>query len=264
MKCLHLIIAFLFTLNSFAQSYKLEKDIYYYPDKVDNEYQNERCSLDIYYPSDIKDYSTVVFFHGGGLEGGEKYIPEALKEQGVAIIAPNYRLSPQAKHPSYLIDAANAVAWAKNNIQKYGGDPNKIYVSGHSAGGYLALMLALNKQYLKSVGIDADSLSGYVPLTGQTNTHYTIRKERGLNPKLPVIDEYAPIFHSRKLNVPMILITGDRNKELLARYTENLHLQDILNEFGNDIPLYELQGFDHSTMEYPGCMILLELIKSNY
>lgn len=262
MKYLCLIIAFV-SINVYSQTYETEKNISYYPEQTSDVYQNERCLLDVYYPLDIKDFPTVVYFHGGGLEGGEKYIPEALKNQGVAVIAPNYRLSPKAQNPSYLHDAANAVAWAKNNIQKYGGDSNRIYISGHSAGGYLTLMLALDKNYLNSVSVDADSLAGYVPLTGQTNTHYTIRKERGMDVRLPIIDEYAPIFHSRKLVAPMILVTGDRHKELLARYTENLHLQEILNEFGNEVPLYEVQGFNHGTMEYPGCLILLELIKSH-
>lgn len=262
MKTTILFIATLFCINAFSQDYKLDTNIGYYTDTYHDEYRNERCLLDIYYPTNIEDFPTVVFFHGGGLEGGEKYIPEILKNKGIAVIAPNYRLSPKANHPSYINDAAQAVAWAKNNIHKYGGS-NKIYVSGHSAGGYLTLMLALDKKYLNAVDVDADSLAGYVPLTGQTNTHYTIRKERGLNPTIPIIDEFAPLYHSRKLTAPMILITGDRNKELLARYTENLHLQDILTECGNKIPLYELKGFDHGTMEAPGCLLLLELIKEN-
>lgn len=263
MRLIFTIFACFICILTTAQNYILEKDISYLPYQSQNEYLNERSKLDFYYPDGLKDYPTVVFFHGGGLEGGDKFIPEILKERGVAIVAPNYRLSPKATHPAYIEDAAQAVSWTIDNIAKYGGNPGKIYISGHSAGGYLALMLALDKQYLEQLGIDADSLAGYVPLTGQTNTHYTIRKERGLNPQIPIIDEYAPIYHSRKLTAPMILITGDRDKELLARYTENQHLKDILTEMGNDIPLYELQGFDHGSMLEPGCLLLLELIKKN-
>ena len=253
-----LMIAFI-AITASSQSYKIEKDIPYYPESGSDAYRDERAKLDLYFPADTSGFATVLFFHGGGLEGGGKYIPNALMEQGVAVVAPNYRLSPKASNPSYIEDAAQSVYWVKDNIAKYGGNPDKIYITGHSAGGYLTLMLALDKKYLNNVGIDADSLAGYVPLTGQTNTHYTIRKERGLNPQIPIIDEYAPIYHSRKQAAPMILVTGDRNKALLARYTENLHLQEMLKEVGNNISLYELQGFNPGTMETPRLLLLLEL-----
>ncbi len=260
MKHILALLTLFLAITTMAQNYKTEKNIPYYPESGDA-YRNERAQLDIYYPTDKDSFATVVYFHGGGLEKGKKYVPKELKEQGIAVVSPNYRLSPKVQHPVYIEDAAQAVAWAVENIARYGGDPNKIYISGHSAGGYLTLMLALDKGYLEKVGIDADSLAGYVPLTAQTNTHYTIRKERGLNPTIPIIDEYAPIYHSRKLTAPLILVTGDRTKELLARYTENLHLQDVLNVMSNDVPLYELQGFDHGTMRGPGCYLLLELMK---
>lgn len=226
-----------------------------------DEYRTSRCKLDIYLPNKEKGFTTIIFFHGGGLEGGEKSLPEEFKRQKIAVVSPNYRLFPKVKSPGYIEDAAEAVAWCVKNIASYGGDPSKIYVCGHSAGGYLTLMLALDKSYLGKRGVDADSLAGYVSFSGQTNTHYTIRKERGMNMNIPVIDSMAPIFHSRKLMAPLVLCTGDRNMEMLARYTENLHLQDILRSFGNNVPLYEFGGFDHGEMLQPGCELMLKLIK---
>ncbi|MEG1617316.1 MAG: alpha/beta hydrolase [Bacteroidales bacterium] len=247
-------------------NYKILKDIPYISENtsVQDDYRKERCKLDVYFPADQNGFPTVVYFHGGGLEGGNKYLPEELKDKGIAVVTPNYRLSPKAQHPAYIEDAAEAVKWTMENINQLGGDSTKVYISGHSAGGYLSLMLALDTTYLTKKGYHPDEMAGYAPLSGQTNTHYTIRKERGLDARIPVIDSFAPIFHSRKMKTQMILVTGDRKKELLARYTENAHLLDILREFGNqDINLYELEGFDHGTMVSPGCYLLVEMIRKN-
>ena len=114
--------------------YQTRTDIPYLLNNETDSYRTERCKLDIYYPEDIKDFPTVVWFHGGGLTGGNKHIPHELTEQGFAVIAVNYRLSPRATNPAYIEDAAEAVAWTFRNIRQYGGDPDKIIVSGHSAG----------------------------------------------------------------------------------------------------------------------------------
>ena len=158
--------------------------------------------------------------------------------------------------------AAEAVAWTFKHIAGYGGDASKIFVAGHSAGGYLALMVALDKSYLAACGVDADRLAGIVPLSGQTNTHYTIRKERGLDQRLPVVDGYAPLNRARVLPFPVLLVTGDRRLEMTARYEENAHLAAILRSLGNDrVTLYELQGFDHGTMLSPACRLVREFVR---
>lgn len=256
-----LIIAF--SIQSYGQesNYKLEQNITY-SNSSKNDYKIERCKLDIYYPTNEKDFPTIVWFHGGGLEAGEKHIPEEFKNKGVAVIAVNYRLSPKATNPAYTIDAAESVAWAFNHISKYGGNPDNIYVSGHSAGGYLALMIGLDKSYLEQFGIDADNIKGLIPISGQTNTHYTIRKERGIPMEIPIIDEYAPLNKSRKGIPPTLLITGDRNLEMTARYEENAHLASILKSLGNqNVELIEVNGFDHGDICAPACLLAIKYIK---
>ena len=265
MKRLLLIFALaLAAAPTFADSieYKTVVNVPYLEDRGDD-YQNERCKLDIYFPEGMTDFPTVVFFHGGGLTGGEKYIPRLLKEWGVAVVAPNYRLFPKAKAPAYIEDAAGAVAWTFRHIGEYGGDPKRIYVCGHSAGGYLTLMLALATRYLEAYGIDADSIKGYVSFSGQTNTHYTIRKEYGADEQTPLIDDYAPLKNVRKLGTQLLLLSGDREMEMLARYTENLHLQEILNAKGNEVKMYELKGFNHVTMIWPSCSLMSQMILSD-
>lgn len=259
-----IFVIFCLTLSSFfvsAQTYKLVQDIPYVEKTEKDVYKQERCKLDIYFPEDKSNYATVVWFHGGGLEEGEKYIPLELKEKGVAVIAVNYRLSPKVKGPAYIEDAAAAVAWAFNNIAKYGGDPAKIYLSGHSAGGYLALMVGLDVSYLKQYHIDANQIKGIAPISGQTNTHYTIKKERKQSIEIPIIDNYAPISFARKDAPAILLITGDARLELPARYEENAHLAKVLENLKHSqTELFQLQGFDHGAVYAPGCLLLLKWI----
>lgn len=247
---------------TFAQKYRTIADISYCKITDTDAYKKERCKLDLYVPTDRKHFSTIVWFHGGGLEEGNKFIPLELKDKGVAVVAVNYRLSPKVKAPGYIEDAAEAVAWAFSNIASYGGDPAKIYVSGHSAGGYLALMVGLDSSYLQKEGINANRIKGLAPISGQTNTHYTIKKERGQSMIIPQIDQYAPISFARKDAPPIVLITGDARLELPARYEENAHLAAILKQMGHaKTSLYQLQGFDHGAVYAPGCMLLLNWIK---
>lgn len=232
------------------EGYRLITDVPYTDAGETDSYRMERCRLDIYYP-EKEGFATLIWFHGGGLEGGNKELLEGFRRKGFAVVSVNYRLFPKCKCPDYVDDAAQAVAWTFANIGKYGGDPDKVCVSGHSAGGYLTLMLVLAKEYTAKYGLDADRIAKAYPVSGQTVTHYTIRKERGLPDGIPVIDEYAPMSHAGRGGAPMVLITGDRELEMLARYEENAHLQALLQHFGHDSVLYEMQGFDHVTVLAP-------------
>lgn len=261
--CLFLFLL-LFALVIQAQStYKTDKDISYVSATETDVYRKERCKLDVYYPVDKKDFPTIVWFHGGGLEGGDKHVPQELMDEGFAVVAVNYRLSLRAKNPAYTEDAAAAVAWAFDHIAEYGGSKERIFVSGHSAGGYLSLMLAMDKKYLAAFGVDADQVAAYLPISGQTVTHFTIRKERGLPDGIPIIDEYAPVNKVRKDTAPLVLITGDRNLEMADRWEENALLASVLKNIGNKrVFLYELQGFDHGQVLGPGCYLIVNYIKN--
>ncbi|NDV64754.1 alpha/beta hydrolase [Bacteroides sp. 224] len=262
MRTLFLFWLFVSVVSLSAQTtYKTEKDISYISTSENDPYRMERCKLDIYYPENAKEFPTIVWFHGGGLTGGEKHIPNELTQKGFAVVAVNYRLSPRATHPAYIQDAAEAVAWTFKHIRQYGGNTEKIYVSGHSAGGYLCLMLALDKNYLGKHQVDADKVAAWFPLSGQTVTHYTIRKERKMKDGIPAIDEFAPIHHARQGTPPIHLITGDRKLEMMARYEENAHLYAVAQGVGNkNVYLYELQGFDHGSMMAPGCLLMVDYI----
>lgn len=245
------------------ETYKTVKDISYIPAGETDGYRKERCKLDVYYPVGKKGFPTIVWFHGGGLEGGGKHVPEMFMNQGFAVVAVNYRLSPKAQNPAYTEDAAAAVAWAYKHIEEYGGSPRRVFVTGHSAGGYLTLMVGLDKSYLQEYGVDADSIAAYLPISGQTVTHFTIRKERSLPEGIPVIDQYAPCNKARKDTPPFVLITGDRNLEMADRYEENALLASVLKNIGNKkVSLYELQGVDHGQVYVPGCCLVANYIRN--
>lgn len=261
------LLLFFLLCFSFVQAqtaYKTVKNLSYLRSGEQDAYRKERCKLDVYYPEGAKDFPTIVWFHGGGLEGGGKHIPQELMDKGFAVVAVNYRLSPRAKNPAYIEDAAAAVAWTFDHIAEYGGSPERIFVSGHSAGGYLTLILATAKKYLAACGVDADRVAAYLPVSGQTVTHFTIRKERGLPAGIPVIDEFAPVNNTRKDTAPIILITGDRNLEMADRYEENALFASVSKNVGNPrVKLYELQGFDHGQVLGPACYLIVDYIRKH-
>ena len=245
-----------------AAGYRTEKDILYRTGENLTEYMRERCRLDVYHPTYTKDFSTVVWFHGGGLKGGNRSVPKGLTEQGIAVVAVNYRLHPHVQSPAYVEDAAAAVAWTFQNIERYGGSISRIFVSGHSAGGYLTSMVGLDKRWLHVHDVDADRIAGLIPYSGHTITHFTVRAERGIDGKQPIIDEMAPLFHVRKDAPPLLLITGDRELEMLGRYEENAYLWRMMQVVEHpDTELFELDGYNHGQMADPAHPLLLRFIK---
>lgn len=258
-----LTIAFLLTaaLSIWAQEnaanlrYTTVSDISY-TEKTDD-YAKQRLKLDIYYPEDATDCPVVVWFHGGGLTQGEKQFPWKMKEKGMVLVGVNYRLLPKVTIDECIDDAAEAVAWVFRNIEKYNGSPRKVFVSGHSAGGYLTMMLGLDRSWLHRYGQEADSIRALIPFSGQAISHFAYRDMNGMGNLQPLIDKYAPLFHVRKDCPELVLITGDRNEELFGRYEENAYLWRMMQLCGHTAcSLYELDGFGHGSMAEPAYHIM--------
>lgn len=252
--------------SSSDTGYQIEKDIAYRNgnriEKVQTDYIKQRCKLDFYYPVDKKDFATVVWFHAGGMKGGNRFFPAGLKEKGIGIVAADYRLHPKVTSPAYIEDAAAAVAWAVGNVQQRGGSPKKIFVAGHSAGGYLTSMVGMDKRWLKPYGIDANAIAGLISYSGHSITHMTVRAERGIADKTPVVDEMAPLFHVRGDGPPILLLSGDREKEMLGRYEETAYFWRMLKVVGHqDVNLIELKGVDHGGVAKVGHADALRFIQ---
>ena len=241
--------------------YRFYSDIQYRLHKEQTEYQKLRCRLDVYGPASGKNLPVVIWFHGGGISKGNRTIPLPLRKKDMVVVTANYRFSPRVKSPAYIEDAAAVVAWTLKNIKDFGGSLSAVFVSGHSAGGYLASMVGLDPRYLKAFGCSPNQLAGLVPFSGHTITHFTVRKERGIPWSQVVVDEMGPLFHVKKKTPPILLITGDRELELFGRYEETAYFWRMMKKVGNPaVFLREVKGFDHGSMPEPAFPLLLEFV----
>ena len=264
----NICLLFFVTISFFAKAqtnsnYEVIKNIPYYPESTrsSDNYIKEQCVLDIYKPIGKTNAPVIVWFHGGGLTGGTKNIPKALLDYGYLIVSVEYRLSPKVKAPAYIEDAAASTAWVFQNIATYEGNVKQIFLSGHSAGGYLDLMIGLENKWLAKHGINTNQIAGLIPLSPQVISHFTIREDNNISKFLPLIDSYAPLYHIKKETPPIVLITGDREMELLGRYEENAYFFRMMKVIENPrVQLFELQGFDHIEMVKPGIPLLMKEI----
>lgn len=206
-----LLIVWAGTCRGAAAEVRLETDLPYKTDATG--YERERCKLDLHLPAE-EGFPVVVWFHGGGLRVGEKNggiekrLAKRLVEAGIGCACVNYRLSPQSKFPTYVEDAAAAVAWVAENIADYGGDPRSVFVSGHSAGGYLTAIVGVDPRWLRAHGMSPNELRGLLPISGQLATHTTILEERGDKSDDRVLDDAAPLRHVSDGSPPQLVIAG--------------------------------------------------------
>ena len=243
-------------------AYKTVKNIAY-RDAGGDRNIDTMCRLDLYYPADKEGFSTVIWYHGGGLTGGRRDIPEALKEKGFAVVGVEYRLSPHVKVADCVDDAAASAAWVVKHIAEYGGDPRRIFVAGHSAGGYLTSMIGLDKRWLEPYGIDPDTtFAALIPYSGQVVTHFARRREMGIPDTQVVVDDMAPLNYVRPDCRPILILSGDREREMLGRYEENAYFWRMMRVAGHpDVRIYEFDGFDHGNMPQAGHFAAVRYIR---
>ncbi len=191
--------------------------------------------LNIYLP-ESDEFSVLLYFHGGGLESGDKahqkVFFEYMVSHGIAVVSANYRMYPNAKYPDFLLDAADAVAWVFDNIGKYG-RINGIYVGGSSAGGYISQMLCFDKTWLSKHGIKSTDISGFIHDAGQPTCHFNVLRERGLDTRRVIIDDSAPLYHigESEQYPPMLIIVSDNDMQ--NRYEQTMLLVSTLKHFGH-------------------------------
>ena len=131
-----------------------------------------RQHLDVYVPDAAvtRPLPVVVFFYGGGWESGKRsdyrFVGAELATRGVMTIVADYRVYPEVVFPKFIEDGALAVKWARDHAAQSGGNPNRLFLMGHSAGAQIAAMLALNKQYLRAAGADPLPIAGLIGLAG--------------------------------------------------------------------------------------------------
>jgi arylformamidase len=151
---------------SVTQAQEIKKDIPYATPAV------ERQVLDIYAPKDAKKLPVVFWIHGGGWQTGDKSQvkdkPQVFMDHGFVFVSTNYRLLPKVEMQTIFQDVAKSLGWVHKHIAEYGGDPERIFVGGHSAGAQLAALMCIDDRYLKAEGVPFDVLKGCVPVDGDT------------------------------------------------------------------------------------------------
>lgn len=206
---------------------KIIKDIPYRQDCKEQK-------LDLYLP-DQDHFSTLVYFHGGGLESGSKEGAEIfasyLTERKIAVASVEYRMYPKAKYPDFITDCASASAWVHKNIQNYGGN-EKIFLSGSSAGGYLTMMLCFDPGYLEKEGLTPFSFTAFIHDAGQPTKHFNVLREMGLDTRRVIVDETSPLYHIGLMPdyPPMHFIVSDQDME--NRYEQTMLVLSTLRHFG--------------------------------
>ena len=199
---------------------RIEKDVLYG--------KHEQCVLDAYLPQ-ADGFTTVVYFHGGGLVAGDKAdksnvdFASAFVDAGYAFISVNYRMyQPHgAKYPDFLEDAAEAVAYVKKNYAEKLGN-GKLLVGGQSAGAWLAAMLCMDKQWLLGVGINPKEINAWLIDSAQMTSHFHLLEyENGENPWVQRIDKYAPLYYVKPGVKVSPMFLSFYEKDMLCRVEQN-------------------------------------------
>lgn len=217
-----------------------------------------RHTLDVYTPHVVtKNAPVMVFFYGGGWDSGRKqdyaFAARAFAARGFVTILPDYRLYPEVRYPDFLKDGALAILWAKEHAAEFGGDPDRIAVSGHSAGAYNAIMLTLDERYLTEIGVEPKTIKAAVGLSGPydflpLDTSYT-KQSFGNAEDLA---RSQPINHARK-DAPPILLAYGLADALVGRQNSD-NLERALEAVGAPVELKLYPKLDH-----PGTVLALSV-----
>jgi len=209
---------------------------------------DDRQRLDIYAPKSTAARPVVVFFYGGAWQTGRKadflFVAEAFADKGAVVVVPDYRVYPTVTFPGFLADSAEATAWVIKNIGKWGGDPNNVFLVGHSAGAYIAVMLALDEEYLDRAGASTRSIAGAVGISGPYDFLPLTRPD--VKPIFEVVSDMTltqPIRFARADAPPLLLLTGDADITVGPYNTE--HLAQRMRTLGGDVEEHIYPGIAH-------------------
>jgi acetyl esterase/lipase len=232
----------LLNLTTPRRGYRVKRDIPYG--------DGSRNRLDIYLP-DVAPKTAlpvVVFFYGGAFRAGRKseyrFVGEALTTRGIIVAVPDYRIYPDARFPEFLDDAARAVAKVRATAHTFGGDPAKLILAGHSAGAYLAVMLAANPQYMLAAGGDPSSIRGVIALSGRYHESRLHDQTAENIFRGPARDETRPASFIQGRVPDMLLAAGSREDAVVL--DEKQQLADHLRLHGSDVVDVTYPGIGHA------------------
>lgn len=214
-----------------------------------------RHRLDLFVPGSVKSgerRKVVLYFHGGawkyGDTPGHRFVGRALAAKGYVAAVSTYRLYPQVKFPAFVHDAARAVAWIRAHVARFGGDPDRIYLMGHSAGAHIAALVALDPRYMKAAGVPRRALAGVIGLAGPY-----VFNPKGWSAIAPVFDAHPnpsarPVDFVRRfrtLGGPRLLLLQGAD-DRLARMHEGPGLARAYRAVGGKATVKTYRGVGHN------------------
>ena len=209
--------------------------------------------LDLYLPEGRTAFPVLVSLHGGALLEGDKsgqaFVGETFAAMGIATAVVNYHLSPQVAHPRHVEDAAASVAWVKRHIAEHGGSADRVFVTGHSAGAYLAALLATDGRYLQAVGLTPRDVRGFALVSG----FFWVERVAPDRPKTVWGEDHdtwvdASPAHKLVAGVPPTLLLCADGDEPWRR-EQNVEMANALRAAGNsEVAIAEIAGRDHGSI----------------
>jgi len=219
-------------------------------------------ALDIYVPAGATNAPVLIFVHGGAWTLGDKSgvgsKPEAFNAAGYVFVSVNYRLAPEVQHPVYVQDVAAAIAWVYHHIASYGGDPERIFLLGHSAGAQLVALVATDETRLQVYGLDLGVIKGVVPLdgagydipnrihsSGSGIVEEAYQEAFGTDPAVWM--DASPVYHvAAGKNIPpfLLIYAGEREDAVIQAET----LAAALENAGVSVELFHAADKTHATV----------------
>lgn len=224
---------------------------------------DERQKLDVYMPHDpaTGPAPVLMFMHGGYWVIGHKdlmgFMAPALTSAPALLVSVGYRLAPGAKYPDQVDDCRAALRWVYENIAGYGGDPERIFVAGHSAGGHLAAMLTLQREQRNALGLPPDVIKACFPVSGVFDVADTVqdRREAFLRSEADVRDA-SPLHNVEGNDVPFLLEIGSDDfdnlraqhpRMLEALRSQPAHVEEMVRDGHNHFRI----SLDHADADSP-------------
>lgn len=222
------------------RGYRVVRDLAYGP--------YPRQKLDFYVPNGLKEPAPVIlFFYGGSWQSGDKSwyraFGEAFTSKGIVVAIADYRLYPEALYPAFIEDSALALRFVRKHVPEHGGDPARLFLAGHSAGAYNAMMIVCDPHYLSELGGDSLWVRGLIGISGPYDF-------------LPLKDdklieifggdrraETQPITYVARTYPPMLLVAGSKDRTVSWKNTKRMAAK--LREFGNDVTEIVYPGIGH-------------------
>ncbi len=233
---------------------KCFKDVSYY-DGADRDTEGFH-TLDLYVPKEAAHAPVLIFVHGGGWthKEGDPYTRGRLgphnpffASHGVVVASISYRLSPKNKHPAHVEDVARAIAWTKANIARYGGDPARIFLTGHSAGGHLVALVVTDPKYLAAQKLSASDVRGVMPISGPFTVGRNGDRIDTIWGSQEAANDASPANHVREGLPAFLIFAGDQGREEELAEQSRTFIQQLKGK-SVSAEFVQAKDRDHSTI----------------